>query len=174
MADFKNIILSLRNEKNFSQEQLAKELHVSKATIGMWETGKRFPGPVKYEEIADYFNVDMDYLYGRSEIRKNYHYDSSRKGEFFGLTVKGDSMLPSICDGDTVIVQRMSDTKSGDLVIALVNGSEATCKRLQKYADGLALIPNNPTYSPMRFTNQEIDETPVKILGKVVELRRKF
>lgn len=96
------------------------------------------------------------------------------KGEFFGLVVKGDSMIPTICDGDIVIVQRESDAESGDLVIALVNGSDATCKRLMKYADGLALIPLNPMYEPMRFTREEIDETPVRILGKVVELRRKF
>lgn len=75
MPEFENIFLLLRSEKGFSQEEMAKKLNVSKATIGMWETGKRLPGPEKYEEIADYFNVDMDYLYGRSDIRKKIHYD---------------------------------------------------------------------------------------------------
>lgn len=75
MAEFKDIILELRNEKHFNQEELAKALNVSKSTVGMWEIGKRLPGPDKYEEIADYFNVDMDYLYGRTDIRKKFHYD---------------------------------------------------------------------------------------------------
>ena len=75
MAEFKDIILQLRLEKNFNQEELAKALNVSKSTVGMWEIGKRLPGPEKYEEIADYFNVDMDYLYGRTDIRKKFHYD---------------------------------------------------------------------------------------------------
>ena len=83
-------------------------------------------------------------------------------------------MIPTLYDGDTVIVQRVDDAESGDLVIALVNGHDATCKRLQKYAEGIALIPQNPVYEPMRFTESEIDTTPVKILGKVVEMRRKF
>ena len=96
------------------------------------------------------------------------------KGEFFGLLIKGDSMVPTLYDGDTVIVERTSDAESGDLVIALVNGSDATCKRLQKYAEGIALIPINAAYEPMRFTDSEIDTTPVRILGKVVEMRRKF
>lgn len=65
MSNFKNIILKLRKERGLNQEQLAKELRVSKSTIGMWETGKRLPSSKLYEEIADYFNVDIDYLYGR-------------------------------------------------------------------------------------------------------------
>jgi len=96
------------------------------------------------------------------------------KGDYFGLLIKGDSMIPTLYDGDTVIVERTDDAESGDLVIALVNGSDATCKRLQKYAEGIALIPQNPVYEPMRFTESEIDTTPVKILGKVIEMRRKF
>lgn len=63
---------------------------------------------------------------------------------------------------------------AGDIVIATVNGTDATCKRLRKYKDGIELIANNPTYAPMDFSNQEIVEKPVKIIGKVVELRRKF
>lgn len=77
MAEFKYIIFSLRNSKGFNQEQMAQELHVSKATIGMWEIGERKPSPDKYEEIADYFNVDMDYIYGRSSIPRKIVYDSS-------------------------------------------------------------------------------------------------
>lgn len=55
--DFKNIILALRNERGFSQEQLAKVLHVSKSTVAMWETGQRLPSVEKYEEIADFFQI---------------------------------------------------------------------------------------------------------------------
>lgn len=98
----------------------------------------------------------------------------ARTGKFFGLKIKGDSMEPRICEGDVVIVRQQEDAESGDLVIALVNGSDATCKRLQKYRDGIALIPNNPIYEPLRFTNQEIAERPVRIIGKVVENRQKY
>ena len=75
MAAFKDVILTLRTEKDFNQEQLAKALHVSKSTVGMWETGSRMPSPEKFEEIADYFNVDLDYLYGRSPIRRQVYFD---------------------------------------------------------------------------------------------------
>ena len=100
--------------------------------------------------------------------------DLARTGDFFGLQIHGDSMIPNICDGDVVIVRRQDDAESGEIVIATVNGTDATCKRLRKYKGGIELISNNPSFAPMDFTNQEIIEKPVKIIGKVVELRRKF
>ena len=95
-------------------------------------------------------------------------------GEYFGLRISGDSMEPRIKDGDIVIVRKQSDADDGDLVIALVNGNDAVCKRLKKYAEGIALISTNPKYDPMFFSQKEIDETPVSIIGKVKELRAKF
>lgn len=95
-------------------------------------------------------------------------------GKFFGLKIKGNSMEPRIKDGDIVIVRQQEDAESGDIVIACVNGDEATCKRLRKYKDGIELISNNPSYDPMFFSNQEIAERPVTILGRVVELRAKL
>ena len=98
----------------------------------------------------------------------------SKTGEFFGLLIKGDSMTPGICNGDVVIVRRQDDAENGDIVIAAVNGTDAVCKRLRKYKSGIELISNNPAYTPMEFSNEEIEQKPVRIIGKVVELRRKF
>lgn len=98
----------------------------------------------------------------------------SKTGEFFGLQIHGNSMEPRICEGDVVIVRQQNDAESGDVVIAMVNGDDATCKRLRKYRDGIELISNNPSYEPMFFSNEEIENKPVKIIGKVVELRGKF
>lgn len=95
-------------------------------------------------------------------------------GEYFGLKIHGNSMEPRIMDGDVVIVKRQDDAESGDIIIATINGDEATCKRLRKLRDGVELISNNPSYNPMFFDNREIVEKPVRILGKVVELRGKF
>lgn len=98
----------------------------------------------------------------------------AKTGDFFGLQIHGDSMEPRMCEGDIVIVRKQEDAESGDIVIAMVNGDDATCKRLRKYRDGIELISNNPAYKPMFFSNREIAEKPVKIIGKVVELRGKF
>lgn len=68
---FAMVFNTLREDYKLSQVEIAKRLNVAQSTIGMWETGKRIPSYEKMEEIADYFNVDIDYLYGRqSEPRR--------------------------------------------------------------------------------------------------------
>lgn len=66
MSDFASVIKRLRIERGITQEQLASMLKVSRSTIGMYETGSREPDFETCEAIADIFNVDMDYLLGRS------------------------------------------------------------------------------------------------------------
>ena len=100
--------------------------------------------------------------------------EMAKTGEFFGLQIRGDSMEPRMKEGDVVIVRKQDDAESGDTVIATVNGTDATCKRLKKYADGIALIATNPAYDPMYFSNEEIVSKPMRIIGRVMELRAKF
>ncbi len=98
----------------------------------------------------------------------------TKTGVFFGLQIQGGSMEPRICDGDVVIVRQQEYAESGDIIIATVNGADATCRRLRKYRDGIELISNNPSYEPSFFSKEDIETKPVKIIGKVVELRAKF
>lgn len=96
-------------------------------------------------------------------------------GEFFALKIRGHSMEPRMMEGDVVIVRRQDDVDSGDVAIVLVNGDEATVKRVKKQEDGITLIANNiSVYEPHYYSNKEIEELPVRILGKVVELRGKL
>lgn len=96
-------------------------------------------------------------------------------GDYFALQVRGDSMEPKFSEGDVVIVRQQSDAESGDIVIAIVNGNDATIKKLMKYENGgIALVASNPLYQPLHFSDQEIIDMPVRIIGKVVELRAKF
>ena len=70
MADFAAVIKRLRIERGITQEQLASMLKISRSTIGMYETGSREPDFETCEAIADIFNVDMDYLLGRSNVER--------------------------------------------------------------------------------------------------------
>lgn len=69
MATLAERIKQLRVEAKMTQEDLARELLVSKGAVGNWETGLRRPDPETLEAIADLFNVDMDYLLGRKNDR---------------------------------------------------------------------------------------------------------
>ncbi len=105
---------------------------------------------------------------------ENISMDMAKRGNLFGLVIKGDSMSPRIARGDTVIVRQQDDAESGDIVIVLINGDSATCKRLVKYSEGISLISFNPEYAPMNFSNEEIISKPVKIIGKVIENRQRY
>lgn len=94
--------------------------------------------------------------------------------EYFALKIHGRSMEPRICDGDVVIVRRQQSCENGDVAIVLINGDEATCKRVKFTDHGISLISSNPEYEPLFYTKKEIAELPVEIIGVVVELRGKF
>lgn len=111
------------------------------------------------EDIVDYEDIDSV---------------TAARGEYFGLKVKGASMEPRICEGDVLICRRQDDCESGDVAIVMVNGNDATVKRLKKYEGGILLIPNNPAFEPMNFTDEEIISKPVKVIGKVIENRQKY
>lgn len=66
MGEFKNVFKALREATGLTQSQMAEQLGISRSTIGMYETGAREPDFETLEKIADFFNVDIDYLIGRT------------------------------------------------------------------------------------------------------------
>ncbi len=96
-------------------------------------------------------------------------------GDFFALQVKGDSMEPTLRNGDIVIVKRQPTVDSGDIAIVLVNGNDATVKEIKESPAGITLIGHNvAVYTPHFYSNHDIESLPIQIIGKVVEMRRKF
>jgi len=90
-------------------------------------------------------------------------------GPVFMLRVKGESMTGAgILDGDLVVVRRQPDATDGEIVAALVNGEEATIKRLLRKHGRVVLISENPDFPPMLF------DRDVQIIGKVVAVIRKI
>lgn len=83
MGDFKKVFKHLRQARGLTQEELAKQLRVSRSRIGMYETGERQPDFDTLEMIADYFNVDIDYLLGRTDkttiVPESYYLNADAK-----------------------------------------------------------------------------------------------
>lgn len=92
---------------------------------------------------------------------------------YYALQVTGDSMEPLFSDGDIAIVHKQDDFDSGNTCIILVNGDEATVKKVVKMDDGIDLFAMNPYYPVRHFTKNEMDEIPVKVIGKVIEARKR-
>ena len=91
-------------------------------------------------------------------------------GEHFVLEIAGDSMINAgILDGDFVVIKRTDSAVSGDIVVALVNGEEATLKRLRKKGASIALEAANPAYETRIFGPDQ-----VAVQGKLVGLIRRY
>lgn len=94
--------------------------------------------------------------------------------QYFGLKVKGNSMFPAYLNGDTVIFEKVDDCESGQDCVVMVNGNDGTFKRVLKNKNGIILQPLNSEYEPLVFTNEQINNLPVKIIGIAKEIRRKI
>lgn len=94
--------------------------------------------------------------------------------ELFALKVHGDSMSPILIEDDIVIIKKQDDFENGDIVVAIVNGDEATIKKGKKNENSILLQPLNPSYEPLIFTYDEMESIPVKIIGIVKQLKREF
>lgn len=94
---------------------------------------------------------------------------------YFGLVVKGDSMAPLFDEGDYLIVHKTDgDFNTGDIGIVLINGDEATVKKLVKTETGIELQAFNPYYPAKKYTYEEMQNLPVKVIGVVVRQIRNW
>lgn len=200
---FNERLKTLRIQRKMTQSELAKKIYISQPAYSKYEVGTASPNPETLSKIADALDVSVDYLLGSDSQPARPGYiripvlgrvaagipidaieevidwedisaEAAGDGEYFGLQIKGHSMEPKISDGDVVIVRRHPDVDSGDIAVVLVNGDDATVKRIKKSPQGVTLIPSNPAYEPMYYSNEEIESLPVQILGRVVELRAKL
>lgn len=197
-----NHLKDARLAKQMTQTEVANFIGLSQGAYSNWERGETKIDSLSLTRLAELFEVSVDYLIGKTDTPGNKYIripvlgrvaagipidaieevidwedisaEAAGDGEYFGLQIKGQSMEPKISDGDVVIVRRQPDVDSGDIAVVLVNGNDATVKRIKKSPQGVTLIPSNPAYEPMYYSNEEIESLPVTILGKVVELRAKL
>lgn len=97
--------------------------------------------------------------------------DFAASPDTFALEVRGDSMIDDhICDGDFVLVERTSEARDGEIVVALVRGSETTLKRLYREAEGrIRLQPANAQMDPILVPAGEVE-----VQGRVLAVLRKY
>lgn len=187
------LIAIFREKKNLSLNDVAQHVGVNISTVSRWENGivKNITKD-KQNALSELFEIDVpdhlkhhfykpvvgivragyDYLAHQDiesyEPVSKYEYD---RGDYF-LRVKGDSMIGSrIYENDLILVQKVSDVESGALAVVMINGDEATVKRVIKKNDMLILEASNPNYETRYFTPQEVEELPVQIIGRVLNVK---
>lgn len=120
---------------------------------------------------AGYDYLAQENWIGTIDVEKNIVNDGS---EYFALKVVGDSMSPVLIQDDIVVIKKQNDFENGDIVVAIVNGNEATIKKGKKTDSSITLQPLNTAYDPLVFTYDEVKSIPVTIVGIVKQLKREF
>lgn len=150
MINFYNALNSFNKSKLKSNEQATKIPVLGSIPAGI---------PIEMvEDIIDYEDISEEMLKGGKQ--------------YFALKIKGDSMFPEYLNGDVIIVLKQDDCESGQDCVVAVNGDDATFKRVFKYDNGITLQPLNNAYMPLFYSNEDIINKPVKILGVVKQIRR--
>lgn len=198
---FGNILKNLRQDNNMTQDELAKKIDTSRSNIANYENGKNMPSVDILEKISKLFGVSTDYLLGKSNNRNNnitkipilgtvkagYDWLAEENiidyitlkenipnvNEYYALRITGNSMLPLLSEGDLVIVHDQDDVESGQTAVVLINEEEATVKKVVKTSEGIELHAMNPYYPVKKFTFEDMQKIPVKIIGRVKEAKIK-
>lgn len=161
--------LKIANYFGVSVAYLMSETDIRKQDIASKQNKRLLPvlGTVKagYNYLAEE-NV-IDYIDPSMNITDPENY--------FGLVVKGDSMAPLFGEGDYLIVRKMDgEFNNNDIGIVLINGEEATIKKVVKTETGIELHAFNPYYPTKKFTYEEMQKLPVKVIGVVVRQIRNW
>lgn len=198
-----NRLKEARKSVKLTQQEVANYIGISQNCYSNWETGRNNIDSESLNKLSRLFGKSVDFLIGESipepstggvwvpvlgdvaagipieAIENIIDYEEIPKelasqGEFFALRIKGDSMVPRMLDGDVVIVKQQQDCETGDVAVVLVNGESATVKLIKKMPNGIMLKPFNANFDPMFYSKEDIAKLPVRIIGRVVELRGKF
>lgn len=194
-----NRLKELRERKELFQSDVAKFLGISTPAYSYYEANKRNMPAETAIKLAKFFNVSVDYLLGLDTNNKrllpvlgtvkagyNYladeniigyiepHMNIGNPDEYFGLVVKGDSMAPLFDEGDYVVVHKLDDFESNKVCIVLINGDEATIKKVIKTNDGIELHCFNPYYPSRKYTFKEMQDLKIKIIGVVEQQIRNW
>lgn len=195
-----NRLKELREKKELFQSDVAKFLGISTPAYSYYENNKRNMPAETAIKLSKFFNVSVDYLLGIETANKSllpvlgtvkagYNYLAQENiidyidpsiniadpENYFGLIVKGDSMSPLFDEGDYLIVHKLyGEFNTNDICIVLINGDEATVKKVVKTDTGIELHAFNPYYPVKKFTYEEMDKLPVKVIGVVVRQIRNW
>ena len=190
--ELKQIILDYKNKYQVSNEYIAKKVGVNKSTVSRWLSGEvksLQEEPMQrlsqligmdvaillkgkmiqfYKPILGYVKAgydlfgDENYL-GQEEVTM----EDSKKGDYF-LRVTGESMEGAgIMDGDLVYVKQTNTLHSGDIGIVMI-GDEVTLKRVVLKQDMMILEAANPLVENRYFSREDIENLPVRIIGKAI------
>lgn len=173
--------LKLAEARNVSNYKVSKDTHIAQETLSSWKKGKYTPKRDKIETLAEYFGVAPDFFYEDTLIetfetsagngRINTACETFKPSSGRYAKVVGDSMYPTLHDGDFVRIEETTDVTPSDFTLVRINGEEVTIKHVEVTEDGMWVRGENKEVFEDRFyTIKEIVLLPVQIVGKATEI----
>lgn len=149
----------LMGKEDYKKAINREQTHSEVISVNVYGT---IPAGIPLEMIEDVIGIE--------ELPK-----SASKGDkkFFALKIKGSSMEPEYRNNDIVIFEKVDDCENEEDCVVMVNGNEGTFKKVIKDKNGITLKPLNPEFNPIKFSNEQIKNLPIRILGRFYELRRR-
>lgn len=193
------IIKGLCKRKGYTIARLERDLGFARGSIAKIDAHK--PSADRITKICEYlevdpsiflkeFNVVDEYEHflrkpkekevfecaaGQGRINSGYEETGVDQDDFSYVRIVGDSMYPSLHDGDVVKVVPATETVPSDFTIVKINGDEATCKHVQIMDNGIWLRgENKDVYKDVFYTVQQCLTLPVQIIGRAISVERKL
>lgn len=199
--ELSDVIKKRRAELGFTLLDIAKKLNVSEATVQRWESGNiKTLRQGRLAQLADVLKISPAELMGWTSDKKRnlvpilgsvpagipieavediidyeeISEEMARDGEYFALQIKGTSMEPKFSEGDVVVIRKQETVENGEIAVVLIDGNDATVKKFYDTGAGITLVGLNPAFEPLTYTPDQVAQLPVRVIGRVVELRAKF
>lgn len=202
MKDIPNVkvYVDLRDSKGLTDYRVSKLTGVAQQTLSSWQKQDYFPKRDKIGKIANFFEVPIEAFYrhddveeitqqvmnevetqmfevaaGQGRINEGYcacDMHEADGSEYSRIVICGESMFPSLHDGDIVKVHHVTDDiRPSDFAVVKINGDEATIKHVEYASDGIWLKAENKDVFPDKFYSmQECVTLPVQVIGRATEI----
>lgn len=198
------IFEELLKERGLTIAEFSRLSGIAKSTLYDWRSGKFRLKDDKRRIVAQFFDVSLDYLDGRTKFRRAYGWEdaaeelekplyrasagqgayndtyadetiSTTEDGFEFVEIVGDSMLPILENGDIVKVELTTEVSPHDLSVVKIDG-ETSCVKYCEITDrGIWLkAENKAVYEDHFYSIQQVLTLPIVVIGRVVELRRKI
>lgn len=183
-----------RKKAGYGQADVAKLLNVSRSTISMWECNVRLPDFQDIISLCAIFNIDIYEMFDidppervnlpvyKSVARAVFDdglpmYEVAdeklcKRETHIAFIVDDHSMKPVIQEGDIIIIHK-GDIQDGEIAAVAIEKNCVMIRKIKYVSGGIILTPFNPEFDTQFFSEDDVEKLQVKILGKVVELRRR-
>ncbi len=194
--ELRELIGYFKYKSGLNNSEFSKAIGINRVTLNRWESGeiKSINSEAK-KNLEAFLNIDVDqYLkfdlvkpllgvvkagYDLNAVENIEDYievtsAEASKGDYF-LRVTGDSMIGSnIFPNSLIYVKAVDDVPSGTIAVVLINGDEATVKKVIKKDDTLILEASNPNVENRYYSRDEVSSIPIQIIGKVLFTKHSF